>query len=275
MKIFDSHTHLNLTEFENDFNKIIQANLKKEIWTVNIGTDKKSSLKAIEIAEKYTEGVYATIGIQPLSLFQSINKESQREVEKFNFSFYSNLVKNKKVVAIGEVGLDYHHFEDNHDIEKIKKLQQEVVYKFIKIAYQNQKPLVIHCWDAYDDLLKILEKFIEENNWSNETEKGIIHSFIGSWKTAQKFLDLGFLIGLNGIITYSISYDKLIRNCPLEKIVIETDAPYLTPAPLERFSRNEPKNVYLVAKKIAEVKNLSFKEVVKQTTKNTRKIFNV
>lgn len=274
MKIFDSHTHLNLEEFNDDFDFIIKENLKNNLYLNNIGTDKNSSLKAIEIAKKYDKGVYASIGIHPLSLFQSIEKKHVREIEKFDFSFYFDLAINKKVIALGEVGLDYHHFEAGHNIEKIKKLQQEVFYDFIKISQQTDKPLIIHCWDAYSDLFDILEKFIKENNWDKE-KKGIIHSFIGSWKTAQKFIDLGFMIGLNGIITYSASYDKLIRNCPLEKIVIETDAPYLTPLPLDRKDRNEPKNVKLIAEKIAKIKELTLEEVVNQTTENAKKLFKI
>jgi TatD DNase family protein len=139
--------------------------------------------------------------------------------------------------------------------------------------------LVIHTWNAdkkdkklvggavaYEDILAVLK--------NNPTEKkGVIHSFIGNYKIAQRFIDLGFKIGLNGIITYSDSYNRLIKEIGLENIVIETDAPYLTPAPLERYSRNEPSNVKLVAKKIADVLEIKIEKVEEITTKNAKKLF--
>jgi TatD DNase family protein len=182
--------------------------------------------------------------------------------------------KDKNVVAIGEVGLDYHHFEDDDNVEAIKKLQKEVLGEFVKIAHQVDKPLAIHCWDGYDDLLDLLLSHALQHK-QEIGQCGEIHSFIGSWKTAQKFIDLGFKIGLNGIITYSESYDKLIRNIDLGDILIETDCPYLTPAPLDRESRNEPANVKYIAQKIAQVRCIDVEHVIETTTKNTKKLFGI
>jgi TatD DNase family protein len=164
--------------------------------------------------------------------------------------------------------LDYHHFEESDDVEFLKNLQKETLIEFIKLANEVKKPVMLHCWDGYDDLLEILQKHPAE-------KKGIVHSFIGSYKTAQKFIDFGYKIGLNGIITYGISYDKLIKEIDLENIVIETDCPYLTPRPMEKGTRNEPQFVKLVTQKIAEVKSISIEEVAKITTKNAKDILNL
>ena len=127
---------------------------------------------------------------------------------------------------------------------------------------------MIHCWDAYDDLLEILEKH-------PINKKGIVHSFIGSYKTANKFIELGYKIGLNGIATYGESYDKLIKEIDLKNIVIETDCPYLTPRPLEKDKRNEPIFVKVVAEKIAAVKGISVEEVAEVTTQNAKAVLDI
>lgn len=269
----DTHTHVNFNAFKKDGDEIIKKSLKEDVWMINVGSEGKTSQRAIDYAQKYKEGVYAAVGLHPIHLFPIQGLGDENNVEKFDYQRYLELVQQNKVVAIGEVGLDYHHFEEDHDIDALKKLQQEVFKEFLKLSYETKKPLIIHCWDAYDDLLEILNNFFNKNKIDYKI--GVIHSFIGSWKTAQKFLNLGFKIGLNGIITYSESYDKLIQNCDLKNILIETDAPYLTPKPLPRHDRNEPVNVKLVAKKIATVKNVKSEEVLQQTTKNARKIFNI
>ena len=273
MLTIDTHTHVNFKSFKEDGDKIIKKSLKENVWMINVGSESKTSQRAIDYTQKYKEGIYAAIGLHPIHLFPIKGLGDENNVEKFNYKKYLELAQQDKVVAVGEVGLDYHHFEEHHDIEELKELQKSVFKEFLKLSQETKKPLIIHCWDAYNDLLEILKDFFENNEIKHQP--GVIHSFIGSWKTAQKFLDLGFKIGLNGIITYSESYDKLIRNCDLKNILIETDAPYLTPKPLPRNDRNKPINVKLVAQKIADVKNMKIEEVLTQTTKNARNLFNI
>lgn len=283
--LFDTHAHVNFNAFKSDGEEVLRRCLDNDVFVVNVGSQYSTSKRAIEYAHKFEKpvrrgggGIYAAIGIHPVHLkkgsFTHRNPEELEEVEipthgeQFDYAKYLELAKDEKVVAIGEIGLDYHHFEEDDDVEGLKKLQQETLIKFIELANEVQKPVMLHCWDGYDDLLAILQ-----NN--PVIKKGIIHSFIGSYKTARKFIELGFAIGLNGIATYGESYDRLIKEIELENIVIETDCPYLTPRPLERGLRNEPLNVKFVAQKIADVKDVSFDEVAKITTENAKSILNL
>lgn len=227
------------------------------------------------MAEKYQEGIYAAVGIHPIQLktgkyvYHDTDELDTVEIstrgEDFNCQKYLELAKISKVVAIGEVGLDYHHFEEGDNTDEIKKKQKDVLVEMIKLANETGKPMIIHCWDAYDELLEILK-----NN--PVLKRGVTHSFVGSYKTAKKFIELGFKIGLNGIITYGESYDRLIKEIDLENILLETDCPYLTPIP-KKGERNEPINVKFVAQKIAEVKGADFEKVAEVTTKNARDLF--
>jgi len=273
--LIDTHAHVNFNAYKDDAEEILKKSLDKNIWVVNVGSQYSTSVRAVEMAKKYEAGVYACVGMHPIHLKKGIvhhrDHDELPEVEipangeEFDFEKYLKLAKNGKVVAVGEVGLDYHHFEKGDDVKDLIQKQKQTFLEFIKIANEVQKPVMIHCWDAYDDLYEILQNHTVE-------KKGIIHSFVGSFKTAQKFIDLGYKIGLNGIITYGISYDRLIKEIDLENIVIETDCPYLTPVP-KKGERNEPILVELVAQKIANVKNISFEDVTGKTTENAKNIF--
>jgi len=272
----DTHAHVNFNAYKEDADEILKKSLDKNIWVVNVGSQYSTSKRAVEMAKKYSEGIYACIGMHPIHLKKGIVKHKDDDEldeieipangEEMNYAKYLELAKDKKVVAIGEVGLDYHHFEEGDDQAELIQKQKETFLEFIKLANVVQKPIMIHCWDAYDDLLEILEKNPVE-------KKGIIHSFVGSFKTAQKFIDLGYKIGLNGIITYGISYDRLIKEIDLKNIVVETDCPYLTPVP-KKGERNEPILVELVAQKIADIKQISIEEVSEVTSQNAKKVFN-
>ncbi len=302
MKLFDTHAHVNFNAFKDDGEDVLKRALAENVSVVNVGSQYSTSKRAVEYAHMFEDkeakppigglaskgGVWAAVGIHPVHLkkgsFTHVDpweleeepshnashsvagKEITTTGEIFEYEKYLELARDEKVVAIGEIGLDYHHFEESDDVEFLKKLQKETLIEFIRLANEVQKPVMLHCWDGYDDLLEILIKYPVK-------KKGIVHSFIGSVKTAQKFFDLGYKIGLNGIATYGESYDKLIRETDLENIVIETDCPYLTPRPLERGSRNEPLFVRQVAEKIASVKNISLEEVAEKTTQNAINLF--
>ncbi len=290
MNLFDTHAHVNFNAFKDDGEEVLRRCFEAGMSVVNVGSQYSTSKRAIEYAHKFANfskvqpsdegstfegGIYAAIGIHPVHLkkgsFTHIDPEelTEQEItttgETFDYVKYLELARDEKVVAIGEVGLDYHHFEENDDVDFLKNLQKETLLKFIQLANVVKKPVMIHCWDGYDDLLEILTNF-------PVAKKGIIHSFIGSYKTANKFIALGYKLGLNGIITYGDGYDRLIKEIDLKNIVLETDCPYLTPRPLEKGTRNEPLFVSHVAQKIADVKNISLEDVAKVTSQNAKEI---
>lgn len=283
--LIDTHAHVNFNAFKDDADEVIKRSLKENVFMINVGSQYSTSVRAIGYSEKYGVyphtkeipqtilddikssgfnvsdfgvGVYAAVGLHPIHV-----KE-----EEFDYEKYLELARNEKVVAVGEMGLDYHHFDLGDNVKELEKKQKEVFEKGIDLANQVNKPMSIHCWDAYDELLEILKN-------KEVVKKGAIHCFIGGYKTAKKFTELGFKIGLNGIMTYSEDYNRLIKELPLEDIILETDCPYLTPKPLSKDERNEPTNVRLVAEKIAQIKQISVEEVAEITTQNAKALFSI
>ena len=190
--------------------------------------------------------------------------------EEFDYDFYLNLAKNKKVVGIGECGLDYFRTSD----ESLKEKQKEVFIKHLKLAKEANKPIIIHCRNAHDDLLKILHLAVKPPS-------GVMHFFTGTLEQAKKYIGLGFYISFSGVITFPPrkgeivgAYDEIIKNIPLEKILVETDCPFVAPVP-HRGKRNEPAYVKYVAQKIAEIRGVSFEKVTEQTTKNAKRLFGI
>lgn len=275
--LIDTHAHVNFSAYRDDADAVIKRALDKSIFFINVGSQYSTSVRAVEYAQKYPNQIWAAIGVHPVHLrrgnftYRDDDEILEEEIttigEEVDFEKYKKLGKNKEVVAIGEVGLDYHHFEEGDNIEELKAKQKEILTGFINLANELEKPLIIHCWDAYEDLYEILK--------NNPVKKqAIIHSFVGGYKTANKFIELGYLIGLNGVITYSESFHKLLKEISIENIVIETDCPYLSPVP-KKGERNEPIYVEYVVKKIAEIKQISAEEVAKITTQSAKKIFNI
>ncbi|HWQ60380.1 MAG TPA: TatD family hydrolase [Candidatus Fimivivens sp.] len=277
-RLIDTHAHVNFNAFRADADEVLLRAREAGISVVNVGSQLSTSRRAVEYARKYEgKGVYAAVGLHPIQLrkrsFEHRDDENDWELpateiktigEDFEYDAYLELACDSHVVAIGEVGLDYHHFEEGDDVSAMKDEQKRVLREFVRLADEVGKPMMIHCWDAYDDLLSLFDE-------SSPERRGVIHSFIGSHKTAKKFLERGWNIGINGIATYSDSYDRLIREVPLEQIVIETDCPYLAPIP-HKGERNEPFLVRLVAEKIAAVKGTSLEEVAVETTRNAKKL---
>jgi len=256
MKFFDTHTHANFNAFKNDSQEVIERALKNGVWLVNVGSQASTSKRAVEMAQNYQEGVYAAVGLHP----------SHLEDESFDEKFYLDLAKNEKTVAIGECGLDY--FRMKNEELRIKNLQKEVFIKHIELAKKVNKPLIIHCRDSHEDLIKILNSKFSILN----SPAGVMHFFTGNYEQAKQYIDLGFYISFSGVITFASEYEELVRKLPLDKILIETDAPYATPVPY-RGQRNEPSYVIETAKKIAEIKNISLDETARQTTENAFIVF--
>ena len=273
---FDSHTHLNLAAFDKDRKEIIEKTLEQGVFVINIGTCYETSKKAIEIAQQY-ENCWATIGLHPSHVIPMKidkdellmhNDENISKAEVFNEEFES-LLKKPKVVAIGECGLDYSYLKDfsENDQKKYKEMEEEEFRKQIQVAKKYNLSLSLHVRDLYEEALIILE----DEGYKNEA---VFHFFTGNVNQAQKILKRGFYLGFSGIITYSETIDQVIKDTPLEKILIETDAPYVAPIPY-RGDRNEPIYVKEVAKKIAQIKKLPLKEIEEATFKNTLRLFKI
>jgi len=269
---FDSHAHLNISDFDKTRNELIPSLLSSDINIINVGVNYFSSKKAIKIAEKY-EGVYASIGLHPLNIKSDFtvkkygnNGKEELELEPiFENKKYKELAKSKKVIAIGEIGLDYWTKpKGENKKDEYKKLQKQIFSQQLDLAEETKLPVIIHTRASLDDTYAILSK---------RKLKGVLHCFIGDMNDAERFLNLGYYIGLNGVI-FKTNMDDLIKSVPLEKILLETDCPYLTPPDFEH-EINNPFSLSIIAQKIAEIKGIDKTEVEKVTTTNTKNLFNI
>jgi len=282
--LIDSHSHLNFKAYKDDLEEVLSQTLKNSVWCINVGTKYETSRQAVEIAEKYQEGVYATIGMHPIHIktdlvkFKTDPEEGSFETlgEDFDENKYRELAKSKKVVAIGEIGLDYYYRpKTTKRLEQFKKQQKDLFIKQLELAEELNLPVVIHCRMAHTDLIEILKSQASSSKLQNYKLRGVIHCFTGNLQEAEEYIKMGFYIGLNGII-FKLSLDDVIKTIPLDKILIETDCPYLTPPQAgPRETRNEPLFVRYVAEKIAELRGVSFQEIADATTSNTKKLFSI
>lgn len=278
--LIDTHAHVNFRDFKEDGDEVIRRALKDGIWLINVGAQYSTSRRAVEYADRYGKGVYAIVGLHPIHVSKGTRERNwrgeieAREFEEFDEKKYIELLENPKTVALGEVGLDY----TDQTTEEQKERQKEVLIRQLELAQQMGKPIVFHCRKAYDDLIDILTMFnmgcASCPMACSPGLKGVVHCFMGRLSQARKLTEIGFLVGFNGLITYARDYDKVIQSLPLERIVLETDCPYLAPEPY-RGERNEPLYVRYVAEKIAELKGVKFKEVAEETTKNARELFGI
>lgn len=239
--LIDSHCHVLSTEYD-DPNKVIEESLKSGVSKLIInGYDLKTSILAVQLARKY-DSVYAAVGIGP----QNIDNLPENFIDEIN-----SLAKNKKVVAIGEIGLDYYWTKDT------KEKQIYVFKSMLKIAEENKLPVIVHSRESTLDTYNILKE---------HKVTGIMHCFSGSVKTACDFIKIGFLIGVGGVVTFKNSKEikEVVKHIDIENIALETDSPYLTPEP-HRGKKNEPKYITYVAQKIAELKAISEEEVIEKT----------
>ena len=284
--LIDTHAHLNFNAFKNDIEEVIKRSLDSNVWMLNVGSQYETSKRAVEIAEKYPKGVYAAIGLHPIHLASGIfkTKIDKEEIEfktieeNFDYEKYRELAKSPKVIAVGEIGLDYYYRpKTKTKIEQFKNRQKEVFLKQLDLAKELNLPVIFHCRVSHNDLIEILNsKFFILNSKPKEGGGGVMHGFVGTSDKLREFLRMGFYIGYNGIIfkkIEGIDFEENIRNTPLERILLETDCPYLTPPQAE--GRNEPLYVRYVAERIAEIKNISIEQVVERTTKNARELFRI
>ena len=257
MKLFDSHSHLNDEKFDNDRNEVIDLIKKESVDRfLTCGYNLEGSKKAIELAQN-CDFTYATVGISPNDIPQ-FEEQLWKELDEIK-----EIATNKKVVAIGEIGLDYYWNKDNKD------LQIEAFKKQIEIANELNLPIVIHTREAVMDTIQVLK----ENTVIN---KGVFHCCPLNRELVKEALKLDFYISFSGVITFknAKNADEIINMVPNDRILIETDSPYLSPEPL-RGTRNIPSNVKYMAEKIAKCKNISIEEVAQITYENANKLFKI
>ena len=244
--LIDTHAHLNFNAYKNDVDEVIKRTLAEDIWMINVGSQYITSKRAVEIAEKYPKGIYAAVGLHPIHAGDGFDRDKFKELAEL-----------PKVVAIGEIGLDH-----KAEYSSFKEKQKEVFLEQLALAKELDLPVIFHCRMAHRDLLEIV----------NSEIKGVIHCFTGDLDQARKYLEMGFYLGFNGII-FKLDLDKIIKETPLERILIETDCPYLTPPP--KTSRNEPIYIKCIAEKIAKIKNTNIQEISLQTTQNAKDLFRI
>lgn len=266
--LIDTHSHLNFNSFKDDAHKVIERCLAEDVWMINVGSNLITSRRALELAQAYEKGVYASVGLHPINLNTGLIKvrpEADDFFEKeFVYNEYKELARNSKVVAIGETGLDYWTKPKSKVKQaEFKKKQKDLFLQQLKLAKELNLPVIIHCRMAFDDLLEVLNE---------KTFKGVIHCFTGTWEQAEKLMKLGFHLGFNGII-FKLDLNEVIKKTPLERILIETDCPYLTP-PM-KIGRNEPGYIEDVVQRIAEIRGEGFEEIARASSKNAQKLFGI
>lgn len=254
--IFDTHCHLNDAQLLDKLDEVIlEAKESGVTRFLVVGWNKDSSLKAIEIANKY-EGIYAAIGFHPCDVF---------DLSEDDFNEVFSHINDPKVVAVGEIGLDYHWVKEKEKQE----IQKEYFVRQIELANKYNLPISIHNREAFQDTLEILENHRPKHG-------GVMHCYSGSVELLQRTLDIGILIGLDGPLTFNNAKTpkEVCRVVPLDKLVLETDCPYLTPHPY-RGTLNTPKYINLVLDEVARIKGLSREEVAAITTNNGLKLFGI
>lgn len=248
--MIDTHAHIYSESYDNIQEVIEYLKHKNIINVINCGDSIKSSLEILELSNKFKGYLMPAIGIHPDNIDMDYNKINDLET----------IIKSNRIVGIGEIGLDYYHNKENKN-EQIELFSQQV-----DLAEKYNLPIIVHTRDSIQDCLNILK---------SKNSRGIIHCFSGSLEMAKEFIKLGYYLGIGGVLTFKNSkLYKVIEQIDLSYIVLETDSPFLSPEPL-RGTKNNPSNVIFVAQKIAEIKHLSTEEVIKITTNNARKIFDI
>ncbi len=275
--LVDTHCHLNFSAYKDDIDEVVQRTLDDGMKVINVGSQYSTSQRAIKLAEQYPGQFYAAIGLHPVHLFEMYVDEEEMpfktRAEEFKADDYAELAQGKPVVAIGEMGIDYFHKPEGVSDEDFETKQKWTFLRGIRLAQKLDVPIIIHTRGAkahpakaYDDMLEI----IKESGY----QKAVVHCFTEDWTIAKKILDAGLMISFTGIVTFpkTKKLEEVVKKTPLDRMMVETDAPYLAPQ-MVRGQRNEPRFVRYVADRIAEVKKLQYEEVESATTENATKFF--
>lgn len=266
----DCHAHLNFSAYDEDRVEVLKKTLDENVWMINVGTKESTSLEAVKLAEG-NEGVYAIVGLHPIHVNPSFHDKEElgeearaftSKGENFDINYYAKLLEQDKVVAIGECGLDYFREQNERNRER----QTEAFRRQIELSLKFGKPLMLHVREAYEDVLGIIKNY--------PGAYGNVHFFAGSIDQAKQFLDLGFTISFTGVITFARQYEELVRYVPTDRILSETDCPYVTPVP-HRGKRNEPLFVRHIVEKIARIKKEDLEKVSAQLVNNAVRLFSL
>ena len=246
----DTHCHI-VSEYYDDIDEVVKNAIDNGVLRIIVnGYNMQSNREVLELVKKY-DVVYGALGIQPEELYD-YNDDSLKFIEEH--------INDEKIIAVGEIGLDYHYDTD-------KDLQKELFKRQLEIAYKYNKPVIIHSRDCIQETYNILKE---------SKVKGTMHCYSGSKEMALEFIKIGFSIGIGGVSTFKNAKNivDVIKYIPLEYIILETDSPYLTPEPY-RGKRNEPMYIPIVAKRVADIKGLDIKEIERTTTDNARRLFDI
>ncbi len=253
LMLIDSHAHIQFEDFQDDIPGVLKRAKDAGVGCmINVGTGVESSRQVVDLASK-NPNLFAAVGIHPHDVGGMTDEDLQSIKE---------IARDEKVVAIGEVGLDFHYEHSPREVQ-LTRLRD-----FVRLAHEVKLPLIIHCRDAFEDCFKILD---EEDGWKRG---GVFHCYTGDLETAKKILKKGFYVSFSGIVTFkkSTELQNVARNLPRDRFLIETDCPFLTPEPY-RGKKNEPAYVRLVAQKMAELKNVSLGDIERISARNTKELF--
>lgn len=259
--IFDTHAHYEDKKFDKDRDFLLRSLKEQRIQSVvNVGSDLKTSKASIELAQKYSD-VYAAIGVHP----SETDGFSQQGME-----WLKEALKEEKVVAIGEIGLDY-YWDKEKDVQKV---QRDWFIRQLALAREYELPVIIHSRDAAEDTMKILK---EDNRcFSQRSNPGVIHCYSYSWEMAKEYVKMGYYIGVGGVITFKNAkkLTETVKKIPLESLVVETDCPYMAPTP-HRGERNQSSYLSFVVEKIAQIKGIEVEEVERTTNENAKRLYHL
>ena len=310
--MIDTHAHAHFNAYKSDMDEVIKRSLEKGAIINLVGTQSDTSRKAIEVAEKYDEVYASVGLHPEHLFSKHVDEEETSFIsreENFDYEYYKKLASHPKVIGIGECGLDFYRIPEGMTKDQMLPRQKEVFLGHIKLAQELDLPMVIHCREAHEELLAILTVIARsvatkqshylqtnligsENEWiatpptlrearNDKTLRGTIHCYTSNWSNAQKYLAMGFYIGFTGVITFpplkknpQAQADLLavVKKMPLDRILLETDCPYLSPIPY-RGNRGEPWMIEATAAKIAELRGMKLEEVLEATTENAKELF--
>lgn len=274
--IIDAHSHVQFPIYDSDREEVLRRAKDAGVKMIAVGTQFSTSESGVALAHKNPENIWAAVGFHPSHLSKNWhhdkNEQSQELPEKFDVEKMRRLAEDPKVVAIGECGLDYFRL-DSEDAQKIKSAQKEVFLAQAELAQDLNKALMIHCRpskstdDAYEDLLAMMEN-------SKFSIPKILHFYVGSPEMTKKFVSAGFYFTFGGVVTFARDYDESIKYIPLERILLETDCPYVAPKS-QRGKRNEPFFISETGRMIAEIKNTNPDSALERIYKNTQEVFKI